>query len=68
MFCVLINLCNSTFQDFFVASGEGLPRSVVEQEAKFAEEILSLFSVQVWLLILNHCIAINKWWNTQLDD
>ncbi|KAJ0105138.1 hypothetical protein Patl1_18704 [Pistacia atlantica] len=34
----------NVLKDFFVASGEGLPRSVVEQEAKFAEEILSLFS------------------------
>ncbi|KAJ0049443.1 hypothetical protein Pint_16079 [Pistacia integerrima] len=41
----------NVLKDFFVASGEGLPRSVVEQEAKFAEEILSLFSVQSETLI-----------------
>ncbi|XP_044485853.1 protein unc-13 homolog isoform X2 [Mangifera indica] len=41
----------NVLKDFFVASGEGLPRSVVDQEAKFAEEILSLFSVQSETLI-----------------
>lgn len=35
------------FQDLFVAEGEGLPRSLVEEEAKFYRQILSLFSLQV---------------------
>lgn len=34
-------------QDFFVADGEGLPRSTVEREAKFSHQVLSLFSLQV---------------------
>ncbi|XP_021754133.1 uncharacterized protein LOC110719487 [Chenopodium quinoa] len=33
-------------QDFFVAEGEGLPRSTVERVAKFAHQVLSLFSLQ----------------------
>nr|GEY60950.1 hypothetical protein [Tanacetum cinerariifolium] len=32
-------------QDLFVADGEGLPRSLVEVESKFAHQILSLFSL-----------------------
>lgn len=35
------------FQDLFVAEGEGLPRSLVEKEAKFYSQILSLFSLKV---------------------
>ena len=34
-------------QDFFVADGEGLPRSTVERDSKFAHQVLSLFSLQV---------------------
>ncbi|KNA18539.1 hypothetical protein SOVF_069820 isoform A [Spinacia oleracea] len=33
-------------KDFFVADGEGLPRSTVEREAKFSHQVLSLFSLQ----------------------
>ncbi|KAL5748684.1 hypothetical protein ACOSP7_025728 [Xanthoceras sorbifolium] len=33
-------------KELFIANGEGLPRSLVEREAKFAEEILSLFHLQ----------------------
>ncbi|GKU95314.1 hypothetical protein SLEP1_g8689 [Rubroshorea leprosula] len=33
-------------KEFFIAEGEGLPRSLVEREAKFAVQILSLFSLQ----------------------
>ncbi|XP_048229878.1 protein unc-13 homolog isoform X2 [Ricinus communis] len=33
-------------KDFFIADGEGLPRSLVEQEAKFAQQILGIFSLQ----------------------
>nr|XP_027080493.1 protein unc-13 homolog isoform X1 [Coffea arabica] len=33
-------------KDLFVADGEGLPRSLVEEEAKFAHQLLSLFSLQ----------------------
>ncbi|KAF8379445.1 hypothetical protein HHK36_028881 [Tetracentron sinense] len=38
-------------KDFFVANGEGLPRAVVEQEARLAQQILSLFSLQTETLI-----------------
>lgn len=38
-------------QDFFVADGEGLPRSTVEREAKFAHQVLSLFSLQTSSII-----------------
>ncbi|KAL3331289.1 hypothetical protein AABB24_034886 [Solanum stoloniferum] len=33
-------------KDLFVADGEGLPRSLVEEEARFAHQILSLFSLR----------------------
>lgn len=33
-------------KDLFIADGEGLPRSLVEEEAKFAHQLLSLFSLQ----------------------
>ncbi|KAL8106727.1 hypothetical protein AgCh_023473 [Apium graveolens] len=33
-------------KDFFIADGEGLPRSLVENEAQFAHQILNLFSLQ----------------------
>lgn len=32
-------------KDLFVADGEGLPRSLVEEEAKFAHQVLTLFSL-----------------------
>ncbi|GFQ01344.1 hypothetical protein PHJA_002278300 [Phtheirospermum japonicum] len=38
-------------KDLFVAEGEGLPRSLVEKEAKFYHKILSLFSLQTESLI-----------------
>ncbi|KAL8150447.1 hypothetical protein V2J09_020255 [Rumex salicifolius] len=38
-------------KDFFIAEGEGLPRSLVEKEAKFAHEVLSLFSHQTGSII-----------------
>lgn len=41
--------CIRQFQDFFIADGEGLPRTLVEKEAKFAEEILGLYSLPVSL-------------------
>lgn len=51
-----------TLQDFFVADGEGLPRSTVEREAKFAHQVLSLFSLQTssiiqMLMIASECIS-----------
>lgn len=49
----------STSQDFFVADGEGLPRSVVEQEAKFPEEILDLYSLQVCSLVMRIVCQLN---------
>ncbi|XP_060674146.1 protein unc-13 homolog isoform X3 [Ziziphus jujuba] len=36
----------TTLKEFFVADGEGLPRSLVEQEAKVVEQILGLYSLQ----------------------
>lgn len=41
----------STLKEFFIAGGEGLPRSLVEREAKYAEEILGLFTLQSETLI-----------------
>ncbi|XP_050227666.1 protein unc-13 homolog isoform X2 [Mercurialis annua] len=38
-------------KDFFVADGEGLPRSLVEKEARFAQQILGLFSIQTETVI-----------------
>ncbi|KAH9613563.1 hypothetical protein KSS87_016274 [Heliosperma pusillum] len=38
-------------RDFFVADGEGLPRSTVERESKFAHQILSLFCLQTSTII-----------------
>ncbi|KAL9177741.1 hypothetical protein ABFS82_01G078500 [Erythranthe guttata] len=38
-------------KDLFVADGEGLPRSLVEEEAKFCNKILSLFSLETESLI-----------------
>jgi hypothetical protein len=37
----------SILKEFFIADGEGLPRSLVEQEAKQAKEILDLYSLEV---------------------
>ncbi|XP_062025922.1 protein unc-13 homolog isoform X1 [Rosa rugosa] len=48
---VLIEDDLSALKEFFVADGEGLPRSVVEQEAKFPEEILNLYSLQTETII-----------------
>ncbi|KAL5551787.1 hypothetical protein UlMin_001963 [Ulmus minor] len=41
----------ATLKEFFIADGEGLPRSLVEQEAKFSEQILGLYSVQTETII-----------------
>ncbi|XP_050150062.1 protein unc-13 homolog isoform X3 [Malus sylvestris] len=41
----------TTLKEFFVADGEGLPRSLVEQEAKLAEQILNLYSFQTETII-----------------
>ncbi|XVF10658.1 hypothetical protein REPUB_Repub07fG0201300 [Reevesia pubescens] len=38
-------------KEFFIADGEGLPRSLVEQEAKYAERILHMFSLQTETVI-----------------
>ncbi|XWS49898.1 hypothetical protein CRYUN_Cryun12cG0042400 [Craigia yunnanensis] len=38
-------------KEFFIADGEGLPRSLVEQEAKYAECILHMFSLQTETVI-----------------
>lgn len=38
-------------KEFFIADGEGLPRSLVEQEANFAEQILSLYTLQTGTVI-----------------
>ncbi|KAG4206553.1 hypothetical protein ERO13_A03G018300v2 [Gossypium hirsutum] len=40
-----------TIKEFFIADGEGLPESLVEQEAKFAERILHMFSLQTETVI-----------------
>ncbi|XP_023635910.1 uncharacterized protein LOC17883429 isoform X2 [Capsella rubella] len=41
----------SILKEFFIADGEGLPRSLVEQEAKQAREILDLYSLETDMLI-----------------
>ncbi|XP_073055673.1 protein unc-13 homolog isoform X1 [Primulina eburnea] len=41
----------SVFEDLFVANGEGLPRSLIEEESKFVHQILSLFSLQTQSVI-----------------
>jgi hypothetical protein len=41
----------SILKEFFIADGEGLPRSLVEQEAKQAKEILDLYSLESDMLI-----------------
>lgn len=41
----------NVLKEFFVAEGEGLPRSLVEQEAKFAQQILGLFSLKTETVI-----------------
>ncbi|KAL0712941.1 hypothetical protein Bca4012_019919 [Brassica carinata] len=41
----------SILKEFFIADGEGLPRSLVEQEAKQAKEILDLYSLESEMLI-----------------
>ncbi|XP_073136594.1 protein unc-13 homolog isoform X2 [Henckelia pumila] len=41
----------SVLEDLFVANGEGLPRSLVEEESKFVHQILSLFSLQTQSVI-----------------
>ncbi|PON58344.1 hypothetical protein PanWU01x14_167360 [Parasponia andersonii] len=38
-------------KELFIADGEGLPCSLVEQEAKFAEQVLGLYSVQTETII-----------------
>ncbi|XP_034709140.1 protein unc-13 homolog isoform X2 [Vitis riparia] len=38
-------------KDLFVADGEGLPRSLVQKKAEFAEQILSLFALQTGTVI-----------------
>ncbi|GMH09418.1 hypothetical protein Nepgr_011259 [Nepenthes gracilis] len=51
-------------KDFFVADGEGLPRSLVEQEAAFAHKVLSLFSRQtgsVIQMLLTASESISTW-------
>ncbi|KAG5228365.1 protein unc [Salix suchowensis] len=41
----------NVLKEFFVVEGEGLPRSLVEQEAKFAQQILGLFSLKTETVI-----------------
>lgn len=46
---------NATWQDFFIADGEGLPKGVVENAAASVQQILNLYSLDVRLL--NHLPA-----------
>ncbi|TXG50964.1 hypothetical protein EZV62_023488 [Acer yangbiense] len=41
-----LNILKVEHAELFIANGEGLPRSLVEREAKLAEEILGLFHLQ----------------------
>lgn len=47
-------------KDLFIADGEGLPRSLVEEEAKFAHQILSLYSLQVCCFAILFSINLNQ--------
>lgn len=38
---------SSSFQDFFVAEGDGLPKGVVENAASSVQQILNLYSLDV---------------------
>ncbi|XP_047340889.1 protein unc-13 homolog isoform X1 [Impatiens glandulifera] len=38
-------------KDFFIADGEGLPRSLAEKEASFAHQVLNLFTLQTESLV-----------------
>ncbi|KAA3456483.1 DNA topoisomerase 4 subunit B [Gossypium australe] len=66
-----------TLKEFFIADGEGLPESLVEQEAKFAERILHMFSLQTetviqMLMTASELISMgldsNKQGHTNLGD
>ncbi|XP_042055617.1 protein unc-13 homolog isoform X3 [Salvia splendens] len=48
---VLIEEDFNMLKELFIADGEGLPRSLVEEEAKFYRQVLSLFSLQTESLI-----------------
>ncbi|XP_047945156.1 protein unc-13 homolog isoform X1 [Salvia hispanica] len=48
---VLIEEDFNMLKELFIADGEGLPRSLVEEEAKFYRQVLSLFSLQTQSLI-----------------
>ncbi|XP_039009647.1 protein unc-13 homolog [Hibiscus syriacus] len=64
-------------KEFFVADGEGLQRSLVEQEAKYAKRILHMFSLQTetviqMLLTVSELISMgldsNKQGHTNMGD
>ncbi|KAH6758083.1 hypothetical protein C2S52_023025 [Perilla frutescens var. hirtella] len=48
---ILIEEDFNMLKELFIADGEGLPRSLVEEEAKFYRQILGLFSLQAESLI-----------------
>ncbi|XP_057977083.1 protein unc-13 homolog isoform X2 [Malania oleifera] len=54
-------------KEFFIANGDGLPRSLVEQEAKFAQQILGLFSLQTETII-QMLMSASKHISTELDS
>ncbi|XP_059645069.1 protein unc-13 homolog isoform X2 [Cornus florida] len=54
-------------KDFFVADGEGLPRSLVEKEATFAHQILDLFSLQTGSVI-QMLMTASEHISTELDS
>ncbi|KAF9602162.1 hypothetical protein IFM89_025435 [Coptis chinensis] len=47
---VVLNICHESM-DFFVADGDGLPPAVVEHEARLAQNIIKLYSLQSETLI-----------------
>lgn len=64
-------------KEFFIADGEGLPRSLVEEEAKFPEQILTLFSLEAQTIIqmlmtaselLSMGLDLHKEGKTPLED
>ncbi|KAL9269900.1 unc-13-like protein [Drosera capensis] len=49
--CISVNEVVAHAQEFFVADGEGLGCSLVEQEASFAQQVVTMFSNQTGTII-----------------
>lgn len=58
--CIKVYSPAHYLKDLFIADGEGLPRSLVEEEAKFAHQLLSLYSLQVCCFAIMFSINLNQ--------